>query len=1081
MSEHLKSHHHPLTKTGVKLLEETLGALNLPSPATATINNDLLPINIIKELDVVAGYHCSDCEYAVKSSSSAYKHTHTKHGGKARTIPNVLVQLIYHSGPFHHYVWVFNNKLEPTPPQVTFNINTNKDADAACKEWVDAFLTKDAELMAKADLDMEGVQPCTVTGNLSPWLKELHWQEYWAGKPVAAIGSLAASPHQWPGNHQCFLHWLLTMAEECTHPWMVAFLRSSRQVQQTFHAFDDQVRHPYSLDKTTVIKHADCWAKLITMLAHVMLDGKILGYYGDDNQEEHLGVDAIMAELIESLQDLFHNPKLGDEVYTDTKTVQAAAESILLVSVHLIKQDPPAYGEVEHLPLVHTFLHLCLSPDGTSKPVNVATSTLVSLEFAFHAVLHQQLLDAEHGTLRDKSVVETDKVVKAPMKWYLFNNSCSASAHLQSLLCYGMKLAKDDGGSLYFRWSEDRASVTYGTETVKVSSLQALVRGTLDHATSMLEQLLLKDGTLSTQVDLSTYQDNFCNHKPGYNFVAASESETGTFCLCQAIKGFPQHQPLLDVCSTEPEFDTDAAHAYFALHNEFNKLLAVLIELTSGLPARGTELVQLQHTNTLISQCNLFLADGYFVTVLASNKGTGPPKLIPCFLPHAVGQLVLFYVMEVVPFLHLLFNSVVGPQEPSALLLVDHKGQPWQTNNISKAMQSLCVEFVGPSASSLHMHNWHQLSVSIDMKLIHPGQPAEEYADHAHDMQAGHTTSMALQHYGLDSSMLLQLTQESMDHLLVVSKQWHAFWGLASRCGDSAQPFSTSTAVPPCASSATASTNNIMPLDLKQKLEQLEEDVHHIRRKVEEKPSPSLAHSTSSLVISSHRSAVLPPAVSKALFKVTGSHCTKTVEQAFALNAIHGRESPLIIVMATGTGKSALFMVPLFWLLPTLVVVVVVPFVALVEDLLEQCKHVSITASKWSGYNCAKKVERSQLVLVAAKNCYSQQFGDWAQDLTEQEHLAAIFFDECHVCIMQEDFCPSMAKIKQLVTTICVPQYFLTATLLPSLLSSFKAALCLPQDGTGIICAATNWKNISYVVQWALSSALMDFYMQQLL
>ncbi|KAJ1044346.1 hypothetical protein NDA10_006254 [Ustilago hordei] len=1043
VSQHLKSHHHPLTKTGIKLLEETLLTLDLVSPATVSINTNLLPINLIKELDTFDGYCCSICEYAVKSSSSAYKHQRSSHDGKASVIHPVLIQPIFTSGPFTRYVWVFNSKLEPTPPPVAFNINTEEDA--AFKEQLEAFFAKDAELMAKADLDMEGIQPRTVTGNLSPWLKQLGWQEYWAGKPVAAIGSLGCNPHKWPGAHQDFLHWLLGMTQQCTQQWMEALLQSGRQVQQTFHAFDDTPSHPYSLDQPTVIKRADCWAMLITMLAHVMLDGKVLGYYGDDDQDAHLGISEQLAGLFEDLQDLFHDPNLDVDVSMHPDVVLQAFSGIQSISVYLITQDPPAYGELERLPLLRTFLHLCLSPDGTSKPVNTATSILVNLEFAFRAVMHHHLLHPEHGTLIGKPVPEINKGVQAVMKRYLFNNSYSASAHLQSLLCYGTKLAKDDGGSLYFRWSEDRKLVTYGTNTIKISCLHTLVQGTLDRATSLLEQLLLKDGALSEH----------------------------------ALKGFPQHQPLLDTCSAEPEFDMAAAHAYFALHNEFNKLLAVLIELTSGLPARGTELVKLQHTNTLVSQRNLFLADGHFVTVLASNKGKGPSKLIPRFLPHAVGQLVLFYVMEVVPFLHLLFNSVEVAREPSALLLVNHRGQPWQTNDISKTLQSLCQEFVGPSASSLHIRNWRQLSVSIDKVLIRPGLPSEEYADHSHDLQAGHSTSTAQQHYGLDSSMLLELTQESLDCMLSVSKRWHAFWCLASRYQDAVQPLDAAAPL----QAGSACVNAALPVDLKRKLDKLdklEEDVRHIRRKVEEKPSASLANIIPP-VVENHRSAVIPPVVRKALFKVTSSHCTKTVEQAYALNAIHRCESPLIIVMATGTGKSALFMTPLFWLPPTSVVVVVVPFIALMEDLLEQCKLVGIVASKWSGYNCAKKVEGSQLVLVAAENCYNEHFGSWAQEMVEQECLAAIFFDECHVCITQDSFRPSMAKIKQLITTVPVPQYFLTATLPPSLLLTFKAALCLPQDGTGIIRAATNRNNIAYSVQWLPSSATMDFYLQQLL
>ncbi|KAJ1023611.1 hypothetical protein NDA16_003044 [Ustilago loliicola] len=105
---HLKSHHHPLTKTGKEMLAEMLAALNLDDPSMVNINPNLLPVNIIKELDIIhKGYRCS--------------------------------------------MWW----------------------DAALKQRVAAFFTRDAKLMAKAELDMDGIQPHVVTGNLSPWLKQL--------------------------------------------------------------------------------------------------------------------------------------------------------------------------------------------------------------------------------------------------------------------------------------------------------------------------------------------------------------------------------------------------------------------------------------------------------------------------------------------------------------------------------------------------------------------------------------------------------------------------------------------------------------------------------------------------------------------------------------------------------------------------------------------------------------------------------------------------------------------------------------------------------------------------------------------
>lgn len=187
---------------------------------------------------------------------------------------------------------------------------------------------------------------------------------------------------------------------------------------------------------------------------------------------------------------------------------------------------------------------------------------------------------------------------------------------------------------------------------------------------------------------------------------------------------------------------------------------------------------------------------------------------------------------------------------------------------------------------------------------------SEEYNDQAHNLQAGHSTATAQQHYGLDASMLHQLTQESMDAMLSVSRSWHAFWGLPSRYQDAVQLFNT------LVHSKLASCDDSVPLAIKHKLDSLEEDMCHIRRKLDEQtPLAPAANSAISSHITnpSSRSVVLAPPISQALFKVTSSYRTKTLEQAYALNAIYSKESPLIIVMATGSGKSVLFMALLFW------------------------------------------------------------------------------------------------------------------------------------------------------------------------
>ncbi|SPO26294.1 uncharacterized protein UTRI_02570 [Ustilago trichophora] len=1092
--DHLKMH-HKLRQSGAvrepkeadvlpapakQELEATLAALNLDYPSAVRISSDLLPANIIEELKVYYdGYRCGHCDYAVMARSSWYEHRRTH--GHLKGIHPVPVQLIYQCGTNRRYLHVKNPKLAPPAP-ATFSLDPKEGKlDAAAQDRVDAILAKDAELMANAKVTPDGVQPKTVIGNISPWLKELSWHAYWAGKPVVAIGSLDKDPMRWLSEHAAFYAWILHLTKQSALKWMNSLLQAGRQVQQTFRATDGAPSHPYNLDAHTVKRRADRWARLFAVLVHVMMDGDDLDYYGEgdplipkteqDLQGPHLGVNQEFKDIIYGLLEYFKSVSKDDfdkdlYVFEDTTIVSKATQEIFNACHLLITQLPDEVGGAGSLPLVRAFLHLCLTPHGTAAAVNVATSELVTIEFAARAIEHHYLLDPEDGAVIHMPTLEASNCIQAHLQRYLHHNSCSASGYLQSLLRYGMVLAQDDRTNLRFIWTPRRNMVTFGNKQVTVTGLQHLVAETLDRAGKLLQHLLLEDSTEFLELtNLSTYRDDFNNALPGYSFANESELKAGAHCLHQAALGkHPHGQPLMDANATSPTFKRLAAKKYFHVHDEYTKLLTVLIELTSGLPARGSELMQLQHTNTLAGQRNLFLCHGHFVTTLISKKGSGRPKLIPRFLPHAVGQLVLYYIMEVAPFVHLLFNSVFHPREATPMLLVNHAGKPWETTDISKTLQGLCLEFIGTEACELNIRLWRQLSVSIDRELIRPELPAEEYEDHAHDLQAGHTSSTAERHYGLDASLLHQLTQPSIDAMLLVSKRWHQFWGLSSRFQDPVLPFTE------LASTVAEVQRHNTCGAMKHSLEELKEDVRHIRRKLDHHLFPAFGNPTKL----STRTSQLEANVSKALFKVTGSHCTKTLEQAHALNAIHRKQSPLIVIMATGSGKSALFMAPIFWLSPTAVVVVVVPFIALTQDLVEQCRARGITTSRWNGYRCAEKVEGSQLVFVAAEICYGEAFCNWARDLDQQGRLAAIFFDECHVCLTQSSFRNAMDQIKSLITTVCVPQYFLTATLPPSLVNDFKAKLNLPEDGTGMIRAATNRKNISYSVQ--LFASMKDVY-----
>ncbi|CDR98497.1 hypothetical protein [Sporisorium scitamineum] len=1078
---HIKQFHSYALDDGQQAkLTPLLQELDLELPSVVELKKELLPVLYIPELaGSYGGRHCTVCTYSIKSKSAMNSHVqqHTYADGASKYHCNDAIQLFWENAQnYRRYVHATHPTLVPLPLPAALSTAMSTDKlDNAAKAKVSTLLQTDKELLHSAGLLTPQIQPQEYTGNLGPWARALDWQMYWAGKPITALGLLRGEPKNWRGAHRYGAHWVYAAGKKVAVEWMSGLLSSSRTTQALFHAHGPNASKPYSLNKDTVRKRAELWAHVLALLFHLFFDGNDAGYYGKATPYAHHGLDAELEDALLQLRDFYCGVEEEDGGANPVVTEEAEA-LLLQLSVLLVTQEPVDFGHTEQLTLSRLFLHLCVSADGTLKPVSAATSAIAALEFCIRSVLHEHLLHAEHGLLAHQDAAGKMAEVDSILQQYAYHNSHSASAHLQSLHCFGSALAHDDGSSFAFHWSKDLATVTFGLEEIAVERLPALMHGTLQQADQRLAELrLLANAKEANMVDLALVQDNICNMRPGFSVAdACLEPPTLPSVLCRAVTGSAPAAslPLLDAYSKEVRLDRTAAQAYFALHDEFTKLLAVLIELSSGLPARGTELVQLQHTNTLLGPRNVFVHDGSVFTALPSNKGTGRQKIIPRFLPHAVGCLVVFYVCQVVPFVHLLYNATVQPRESSAMLLVDHAGKPWDTTTISKMLQSLCKQYLSPSSAGLTMRTWRQLAVSIDRKLIRPKKvTAEELEDHTHDLQAGHSTRTAQQHYGLDASMLHQLHEETMTAMLEVSERWHAFWQLPTR-------FQEKVAQLVPASTASSNGEAVKAIHaLKRQLDAFQEDVRSIKQKLEHSAPASLQAGASR----GSRSAVVPAVVCQALYKVTGSRCTKTVEQAYALNAIHRRESPLIIVMATGSGKSALFLAPLHWLLLSSVVVVVVPYVALMEDLLRQSNSAGIAASKWVGYRCADKVEGSQLVFVAAENCYSEPFSNWIQSLQRQERLAAVFFDECHVALTQVHFRPGMDKIKWLVSQVKVPQYFLTATLPPSLVASFQTALLLPQDGTGLLRAATNRKNIAYVVKLVASAQEKRLQLQHLL
>jgi hypothetical protein len=101
-------------------------------------------------------------------------------------------------------------------------------------------------------------------------------------------------------------------------------------------------------------------------------------------------------------------------------------------------------------------------------------------------------------------------------------------------------------------------------------------------------------------------------------------------------------------------WNTQRVKAYVQLVQVFLRRLLLLVHTTGGQPARGTELLTLRWRNSNCCEMrNVFIKHGLVLFVTSYHKNysvSSTTKLIHCYLPPEIGELLVYYVWLVVLF-----------------------------------------------------------------------------------------------------------------------------------------------------------------------------------------------------------------------------------------------------------------------------------------------------------------------------------------------------------------------------------------------------------------------------------------------
>lgn len=610
----------------------------------------------------------------------------------------------------------------------------------------------------------------------------------------------------------------------------------------------------------------------------------------------------------------------------------------------------------------------------------------------------------------------------SPMQWML------------DLRSYGMKIAFNTTSAGHVNW-RDGDTLEYKATKFNMAEFRGMV-GKLcqDTRRALFEDLMFApNGQDVPAVPWTQLYDDPSNDGIGWSFIRDQRSQfptKGTDWLFERIGSRSDLRRRFVRPGSTSGIDRGRVGDWMRQVAAFRGKLLVLMHMTGGQPARGPEILSVRHRNTAQGgHRNLFIEDGMVVFVTRYHKGfevKGDVKIIHRYLPREVGEVVVWYLWLVLPFVQRM-QAMLWEQGTVSdhLWSADADGRKWTTERMKHELQRVSEAGLG---QSINIAAYRQIAIAIGRRWIRRGmsEATDERGDDGEwlqddpsgdiaDEQATHSPHVAGAVYARETQELAGATASRRQQFRAISIDWHRFLGFPS-------------------------TESVLPVGVKRKRCPFETDAEESRteRQVRLRQMDAQAE------------------LQWMMRKETSFRSV----QGEAMQAIQEGRSPIVVVMPTGAGKSVLFMLPAFVQVGG-VTIVVVPLKALRTDMVVRCGALSIRCAVWEQDGT---VDGASIVLVTPEKAVSPEFGTFVGRMRQTQRLDRIVIDECHVILNDRwDFRQHLQQLGRLAFAE-TQMVLLTATLPPSDEGELFRRMYWRREEVTLIRASTVRPNIEYSV-----------------
>ena len=607
------------------------------------------------------------------------------------------------------------------------------------------------------------------------------------------------------------------------------------------------------------------------------------------------------------------------------------------------------------------------------------------------------------------------------------------------LRAYGMKIALNTTSPGSVDWIGDQ--VLYKGLQFTIADLRSMVHGLVTETRRLLiEELLFCDSnTDCPRIPWSALTDNPAEGQASWNFLQDQRCQwpvQGQQWLFDLISQKRQLQQKFISSRAPYQVKQRGYRAYMAYITEFREKLLVLMHLTGGQPARAPEILSIRHSNTARGgHRNVFVEDGMALFVTRYHKGysiSGDVKIIHRYLPLEVGELLVYYLWLVLPFQQQLETVFSTPSAVSFHMWpTDLSGKKWSSERMRKVMQRESLTGLG---QQLGIQSYRDIAIAISRKYLtkkqafHPdeddedGEWDEDMDAATADEQAGHTSHIAGIVYARGIMEGNGVIASKRQRFRRASIAWHRFLGfppsqheditVGRKRGRPAEPFEAEA------------EQQRMQRWKRLRTVQVQEELH----------------------------------------RLYGPNAHFRGVQEGAIQAVMAGESPVVAVMPTGGGKSLLFM------LPASIegshggtTIVVVPLIALREDMKQRCEKMGIQCMEWSS---RRPGDGATVVLVTPEAAVSKTFATFLNRLKAMRQLDRIVIDECHIILPQQQKSHFRKELQQLGVLMKAESQMvlLTATLPPHMEGELWQRMGWQAEEVKMFRDCTSRRNIQYCV-----------------